>query len=151
MSEESRKLVTFEDVERRLVGAHLKPYYDWLRHVVTLALAALTALVALQGHYVPSQPAAPWLLAIGWAALALSILTGLFALRSEYVTPLNAAARIRKTRAQHGDSVAAAQLSSNSGSVPPRFHKWAVRGMVTCFIIALCSICSFAILNLEWP
>ena len=150
MHEPSRKTVTFEDVERRLVGEHHKPYYDWLRHVVTLALAALTTLVALQGHYVPQKPVAPLLLAIGWASLALTIVFGLFALRSEYTTPLAAARRIREMRAQSGDQRAAIALNKNSGTPPNPFHKWAVRAMVGAFLLALTSICTFAIANLPW-
>lgn len=141
---------TFEDVERRLVGGHLKPYYEWLRHVVTLALAALTTLVALQGHYVPQKPVFPFLLAIGWISLATTIVAGLFALRSEYAMPLLAAKRIRERRATHGDQFAAEALNSNSGTVPPASHTWSVRVMVTGFMVALASVCSFAIANLPW-
>jgi hypothetical protein len=150
VNEPSRKTVTFEDVERRLVGEHRKPCYDWLRHVVTLALAALTALVALQGHYVPQKPVAPFLLAVGWAALAITIVSGLFALRSEYTTPLLAARRIREMRAQHGDQFAATSLEKNSGTLPNSMHKWSVRAMVGSFLVALASICAFAIANLPW-
>ncbi len=150
MSEPTRKTVTFEDVERHLVGEHRKPYYDWLRHLVTLALAALTTLVALQGHYVPQKPALPVLLAIGWAALALTIVSGLFALRSEYSTPLRAARRIREIRATQGDEATATALNSNSGALPNPVHKWSVRAMVISFLVALVAICTFAIVNLPW-
>lgn len=146
----SRKTVTFEDIERRLIGEHRKPYYDWLRHVVTLALAALTTLVALQGHYVPQKPAFPFFLAIGWAALALTIVSGLFALRSEYSTPLLAARRIREMRAIQGDHFTAISLNKNSSTMPNSMHKWSVGTMVTSFLVALTSICAFAIANLPW-
>lgn len=148
MNEPACKTVTLDDVERRLVQEHGKPYYDWLRHVVTLALAALTALVALQGHYVPQQPKLPVLLAIGWAALAVTILSGLFALRSEYATPLAAAKRIRAMRASLGDAATAAHLTNPGGTPPNKFHGWSVRAMVTSFIVSLAGICGFAIANL---
>ena len=45
MNQTERKQVTLEDVERRLVEEHRKPYYDWLRHLITLAVATLTTLV----------------------------------------------------------------------------------------------------------
>ena len=150
MDAPQRKTVTFEDVERRLVGEHRKPYYDWLRHVVTLALAALTTLVALQGHYVPLKPVLPLLLAIGWVALAFTIVSGLFALSGEYSTLLLAARRVREMRATKGDQFAATSLNTNSGTLPSRTHKWAVRAMVTCFLVALASICAFAVANLPW-
>lgn len=148
MEAPARKLVTFEDIERRLIGAHHKPYYDWLRHVISLAVAALTALVALQGYYVPEAPTAPLLLAVGWVALATTIVAGLFALRSEYATPLAAARRIRSIRASQGDAAAAAALESNAGTMPGRSHKWAVRTMITGFVVALVAVCAFAISNL---
>ena len=150
MNDSSRKTMTFEDVERRLVGEHRKPYYDWLRHVVTLALAALTTLVALQGHYVPQKPVFPFLLAVGWAALALTIVSGLFALRAEFATPLQAAKRIRELRATRGDEFAANSLNKNLGTLPHSSHEWAVRGMVAAFLVALVAICAFAISNLPW-
>lgn len=150
MNDSARKSVTFEDVERRLIGAHQKPYYDWLRHVVTLALAALTSLVALQGHYVPQKPVAPFLLAIGWIALALTIVFGLWALKAEYTTPLRSAAKLRQMRATKGDAHTAAALNNNSGSLPDPMHKWAVRIMVTNFLVALGAICTFAVTNLPW-
>jgi hypothetical protein len=148
MNGPQRTLVTPEDVERRLVLEHKKPYFDWLRHVVTLALAALTTLVALQGHYVPSHPKFSWLLAVGWVSLAVVIACGLFALRSEYSTPLAAAAKLRALRASGGEEAAVAYLRQSNGTLPHPLHKWSVRGMVAAFIIALCSVCAFAIVNL---
>ena len=145
-----RTSVTFRDIERRLISEHHKPYYDWIRHVVTLALAALTSLVALQGHYVPAKPIAPFLLASGWIALALTIASGLIALRSEYWTPLAAAQKIRLMRAQLGDEAAAAALMQNSTTYPGRLHRLAVGLMVTCFVVALISICAFSVVNLRW-
>jgi hypothetical protein len=148
MTDQPRKTVTFEDLERRHIDAHGKAYYPWLRHVVTLALAALTSLVALQGHYVPSAPRLPLALAVGWAALGVCILSGLYALRSEYATPLNAAKDTRQRRVKYGDAQVAHEMNVNVGHSPPRMHKWAVRLMVASFIVALTAICGFAIANL---
>ena len=148
MSESERKHVTLDDIERRLVREHGKPYYDWLRHVVTLAVAALTALVALQGHYVPKQPKIALLLAIGWAALVVTILAGLFALRSEYAMPLAAARNLHTMRTTLGDAATADQLSKRAVTLPHRFHRWSVCTMVTSFVASLFAICSFAIVNL---
>ena len=151
MNNTERKAITFEDVERRLVGEHRRPYYDWLKHVVTLALAALTSLVALQGHYVPQQPIAICLLAIGWGALVLVILAGLFALRAEYAMPLKAADNVRKMRKDYGDMGAAMMMNSNLASVRPGLsHIWSVRIMVVSLVVALAAICGFAIANLPW-
>lgn len=148
MSEADRKPVTLDDIERRLVQEHGKPYYDWLRQVVTLAIAALTALVALQGHYVPKQPRLPVLLAIGWSALAITIAAGLFALRSEYAIRLAAARRIRTMRATLGDAATAERLTKRGGTPPTKFHRWSVRTMVVSFMVSLVAICGFSIVNL---
>ncbi len=150
MQTPERKLVTFEDVERRLMSESRKPYFDWLRHIVTLALAALTALVALQGHYVPLKPKLPMFLAIGWCALAVAIFCGVFALRSEYITPLAAAKKWRKLRQELGDEAVGRLLNSNTGTQPHWSHKWSVRIMVISFVVAVASICCFAIVNLAW-
>lgn len=148
MSETGRKPVTLDDIERRLVQEHGKPYYDWLRQVVTLAIAALTALVALQGHYVPKQPRLPVLLAIGWSALAITIAAGLFALRSEYAIRLATARRIRTMRATLGDAATAERLTKRGGTPPTKFHRWSVRTMVVSFMVSLVAICGFSIVNL---
>lgn len=148
MNQPERKQVTLEDVERRLVEEHRKPYYDWLRHLITLAVAALTTLVALQGNYVPQSPRFRILLALGWATLAITIVSGLFALRSEYATPLAAVKNLRFMRAEMGDVAAAKHIRQNPGAMPNPFHKWAVRTMVCSFLIALTSVCAFAIGNL---
>ncbi|GAB2908443.1 hypothetical protein [Rheinheimera gaetbuli] len=147
---EERKTVSFEDIERRFISSHQKPYYDWLRNVVTLALAALTSLVALQGHYVPQKPSWVLLLALGWVSLALTILFGLFALKAEYRTPLDAVLRLRRMRASYGDDVTATKLNRNLTYKSNFSHKWSVVAMVICFSTALISICLFAIVNLPW-
>ena len=89
-----RKMVTLDDIERRHLADHRKPYYDWLRHLVTLCIGTLTALVALQGHYVPLHPKLLWALAVCWASLTASIFLGILALRAEYLLPLEAVKKI---------------------------------------------------------
>lgn len=148
MTDTDRKQVTLDDLERRNVGAHIKPYYDWIRHVVSLATASLTALIALQGSYLPSHPRVIYFLALAWLALLSTVLLGLVALRAEYTTPLAAAARIRKMRATYGDAYAANNIMQGNGTPPHWFHKWAVRLMVGSFSVALSSLCIFAVVNL---
>ncbi len=149
MSESSdRKLVTLDDIERRHVANHIEPYFNWLRHVVTLAAGALTALVALQGHYVPRSPQLSVALAVCWVALAATIASGLFALRAEHLSPLAAAHRLRTMRAAIGDNATVRYLSQNNGVPQPWHHKWAVRIMLSCFLVALSSLCAFAVANL---
>lgn len=148
MTEPSRKIVTLDDLERRSVGEHIKPYYDWIRHIVSLSIGSLTALIALQGSYLPSHPQLPFLLALCWVALLATILLGILALRAEYSTPLASARRIRTLRAKHGDAYAANYITKNGGEVPHWHHKWAVRLMVAFFVLSLVSLCVFAVVNL---
>lgn len=143
-----RKIVTLDDIERRHIANHIEPYFNWIRHVVTLSVGALTALVALQGHYVPRSPQLPMALAVCWVALATSIACGLFALRAEYLSPLAAAQRLRTMRAAHGDNATARWVSENNGTPQPWQHKLAVRLMLSCFLVALSSLCAFAVANL---
>ena len=145
-----RKIVTLDDIERRHILNHRKPYFDWIRQIVSLSTASLTALIALQGSYLPSHPQLPFLLAICWLALLLTIPLGIFALRSEYQTPLDALKQIKKSRAEIGDQETTILISNGtlSGAVPPWHHRWSVRLMVTLFIISLSSLCAFAIVNI---
>ena len=148
MNEPARKIVTLDDLERRSTSSHVKPYYDWIRHIVSLSIGSLTALIALQGNYLPSHPQLPSLLALCWAALLATILLGILALRAEYRTPLASARRIREMRVKHGDVYAANYITKNGGEVPHWHHKWAVRLMVAFFVLSLVSLCAFAVVNL---
>ena len=85
-----------------------------------------------------------------WVALAITIVAGLLALRSEYTTPLAAVKRIRAMRASIGDAAAATKLTRNLGTLPNPTHKWSVHIMVATFLIALASICAFAVVNLPF-
>lgn len=145
-----RKTVTLDDIERRHILEHRKPYFDWIRQVVSLSTATLTALIALQGNYLPKNPQLPFLLAICWLALLLVILLGIFSLRSEYRTYLDALNEIRESRAKNGDQATAILINNGtlSGTRTTWYHLWAVRLMLTLFIISLASLCAFAIINI---
>lgn len=144
-----RKIVTLDDLERRGLQEHRKPYYDWIRQVVTLSTAALTALIALQANYLPSQSKAPFLLASSWLALLLTIILGMVALRTEYSSLLESAIRIRSSRQKFGDIETKSLILNGALAVVPHWHhRWAVRLMVLSFILALCSLCAFAIVNI---
>jgi hypothetical protein len=144
-----RTVVTLDDLVRRHINDHRKPYYDWLRHLVTLCVATLTALVALQGHYVPRNAHHLWLLALCWVALTGAIFLGMVALRQEYLSPLEAAQRIQDSRAIHGDSKTAILVANRELQVtPPRHHRLAVKLMLPMFFLALLCLCGFAIANM---
>ena len=143
-----RKIVTLDDLERRGGEMHRQPYFDWIRHVVSLATAALTALIALQSSYLSSHPQLPILLAACWLALLVTILLGILVLRTEYITPLNSVNRLRALRAEHGDEYTKNYISKNSSVKPPWYHSWAVRLMVFSFVLSLVLLCIFAVINL---
>lgn len=148
MNELNRNIVTLDDLERRAINAHIKPYYDWIRHVVSLSIMSLTAQISLQGQYLPKHPQAIYFLAFGWLALLSTILLGVLALRAEYTTHLASADRIRKMRIGHGDACAANDIMAGTGTNPHWSHRWYVLIMVCSFVISLASLCIFAIVNL---
>lgn len=148
MSDQSRKPVTLDDIERRHISNHATPYFNWIRQVVTLSTASLTALISLQGHYLPKSPKHVGFLAACWLGLGSSIALGLFALRAEYGVPLDAAQRLRSMRESDGDNATIRFVSENPTCSAPWHHHWAVRIMFLSFAFSLLSLCIFAILNL---
>lgn len=148
MTDNSRKMTTLDDIERRHVVEHFKPYFDWLRHIVTISLAALTALVALQGQYIPRQPALLEFLAVTWVSLLFAICLGLLSLREEHQGHIRAIKHLRHLRATLGDE-ATGKLIDDGASPPPNWrHRWIVRLMLISFLCALSSLCVFAVTNL---
>lgn len=144
-----RVVVTLDDIVRRHVSDHRKPYYDWLRHLVTLCVATLTALVALQGHYVPRDAHNLFALALCWVALTGAIFLGVLALRQEYLAPLEAAQKIQKSRETYGDSATEIMVANRLLQVvPPWHHRFAVTLMLMMLFLALLCLCVFAISNL---
>jgi hypothetical protein len=149
MADGERKIVTLDDIERRHMAEHIGPYYEWIRHVVTLATGSLTVLVSLQGHYVPKLPVYPLLLVSAWASLAAAILFGLWALTNSYRTRIRMAQDIRDRRQKYGDAVTARQVSHGiAGEETPATHRWCVRLMTACFGVGLIALCGFSAANL---
>src|SRR3989338_1394547 len=144
----ARRTVTLDDIERRHVSQHLKPYYTWIRHVVSLSTAALTLLVSLQNNYVPNEPRSVWLLAVCWGAFAMAVLSGICALHGEWQTPLDAAQALHRRRAVNGDMAVAAEVARNSGFVPRSIYRYARRLMICAFLVGVVSIAAFTIRNL---
>lgn len=148
MSENGRKLVTLDDVERRHLANHLEPYWGWIRLVLSLATGALTLLVSLQGHYVPKAPLHPWLLVAAWVLLLVSIASGLWALRWSHVGPMTAARNLRQLRARLGDAAAVQHLQQGTSQLPaPATHRVAVWLLSASFLLALAALCTFSALN----
>lgn len=91
MADPERILVTPEEVERRHLETHREHYFNWIRHLATLSTGSLTALLTLQGHYVPRDPDLKWCLMGAWVALLASLVCGVVALKEEQAGPLRAA------------------------------------------------------------
>lgn len=145
-----RELVTFEDIERRLIETHRNAYYGWVRHVVTLASGSLTVLVALQSNYIPDNPQGLPLLILCWVGLVLSILLGVAALFGEAQTPLDAAQNLRELRHKFGDNHAAKLLEQNISTKPKKGFLYAQKALPYFFVGSLCCLCAFAIINLPY-
>lgn len=147
---ESRKEITLDDIERRLVLEYGEKRYNWHHQLVTLASGGLTLLVSFQANYVPQNPEYIYLLSICWAGLAISILSGVLALVGAAQTPLDVAVSLSRHRDVHGDSETIAHLNQTNGiSQRERLpYQIAERLVVGSFVAALVSLALFAILNI---
>lgn len=143
-----RNLVTLDDLERRFVSEHLKPFYDWIRLVISLSTVSLTLLVSLQSHYIPKEPKSVWLLAACWLSLVVSVGSGLLALSGEYQTPLDMARDLRQRRIDCGDVATVADVVKNPGFAPRFIFKLARLVMIYSFLSGVMSIALFGVRNL---
>lgn len=134
---------------KRAADRHHKPYYDWIRNVITLSVAALTSLVALQQSYIPKEPKLIWMLALCWIALLCSILAGIYALRSEFMSHLDSIDALNRMRREKGEAVAVLEVQRRGLTAKPtRWHYLAVMVMQWSFVTALCALSLFAVSNL---
>jgi hypothetical protein len=149
MSDEPRKRVTVEDLIRRHIQQHEKPYYDWLRLIVTLSLALLTALITLQNHYLSEKPNWPVLLGLGWLGLGATIVLGLASLATQFNIRLKAAQDLLNKLQSEGETAAVDFVRKRSSGVSAGIgHKLCANFMLWSFALALLAIFGFAILNI---
>jgi hypothetical protein len=134
---------------KRASDKHHKPYYDWIRNVITLSVAALTSLVALQQSYIPKEPKFIWMLALSWLGFLCTILTGIYALRSEFMSYLDSIDTLNRMRKEKGEARAIQEIQRTGLTAKPnRWHRLAVMIMQWSFVIALFGLSMFAVLNL---
>lgn len=134
---------------KRASDKHHKPYYDWIRNVITLSVAALTSLVALQQSYIPKEPKFIWMLALSWLGFLCTILTGIYALRSEFMSYLDSIDTLNRMRKEKGEARAILEIQRTGLTAKPnRWHRLAVMIMQWSFVIALFGLSMFAVLNL---
>lgn len=142
-----KKTITVDDVIRRHIAAHSHSYYSWIRYVVTLATGSLTALISLQGQYLPISLEARWVLMIGLSAQIVTIIFGLLALREEYALPLRRAAEINDIKIKQGESAAIKIIVAGYGGIPSTLHYWCAQGMIFSFAISMVCLVFFVANN----
>ena len=121
---------------KRASDKHHKPYYDWIRNVITLSVAALTSLVALQQSYIPKEPKFIWMLALSWLGFLCTILTGIYALRSEFMSYLDSIDTLNRMRKEKGEARAIQEIQRTGLTAKPnRWHRLAVMIMQWSFCL----------------
>ena len=111
-------------------------YYDWVRHMLTVATGALTLLVALQGTFVPENPRFLWLLQSSWVGLALSITGAAVILHGRHGMMWRSAQR--RLDAPRGDIV----------ERPPLPYRIADRLFPWVLVFSMITLTLFALVNL---
>lgn len=148
---DERKLVTLDDIERRLIQDHGTAYYAWVRQVVTLCAGTLALLVSLQKSYIPKDPTLLFLLKLSWASFAASVGLGIVVLHGEHQTPLDARNALRRRRNQQGDPAAVAWLENGHGHTPKQIYLTSYRLLLWTVGLAFCLLVLFALLNSPAP
>ena len=130
------------------VEAHRELYFNWIRQLITISGSALTALIALQGQYVPENASLLGCLGAALVSLLLALLCALYSLREEWSGPLRLAAKVRVAReraaAVHGRAVPVGRIAVT----PPPIHHRAVVATQVLIVFAFALLCAFAIANL---
>jgi hypothetical protein len=142
-----RRIVKLDDIERRLVKVHRKPFHDWIRQIVTLSSGGLTLLVGLRGNYVPHDPKALWTLYVCWISLATCILSGVVCLAYEWRIPLLAAKHVRDMRIEQGEAATIQHVQTHVGPPVPGIAKWSSILTFCSFCVAVIALTAFALLN----
>lgn len=151
MSEENnqhqqRTIVTLEDIERRLIEQSFAPYFEWLKHLVTLSSLELTVLVALHSTHQDIDPHMRFALLASWICLTLAVFCGVFASRWQYKGPLVSAEGLRKLSAEYGPE--AAKREARNYGIPPWSHRICAQATPVLFFVATACLCAYGIANL---
>lgn len=140
-----RKIVTPEDVIRRLCIEGNQKWYDWVRQMLTLSSSGLVLLVSLQANYLPKQPIAIWLIQTSWGSLAATIASAAIILFGEHASHFESAREMQRALNTQGFP-AAAQLAQGTYQ-PKRIYVIATRALPCFLTIAMLSLTIFALLN----
>jgi len=116
----------------------------WLRQLLVIASAALTALVAFRsGDH--SVGMSLWSLRIGWVALGLGILLGAFSLHGEVWIAHELTRRVLE-QAKSRSVTGATGISPVGANLPARYRA-AKGGFCGCLILAVLALVTHAVLS----
>lgn len=149
METQGRKMLTPNDIVRRLVLDYWDRRINWHRQLTTLSAGGLTLLVSLQSSYVPQDAQGLFVLKCCWGALAIAVCSGVLVQIGSAQTPLDSAADLHDQIRTLGPEMAA-QLLEESNGIGKR-ERWPYRMgetlLVAAFLVALVSLTLFATLN----
>ncbi len=117
-------------------------YYDWVKQMLSLSFAALTALVALQNNYTPGSDIARYLLWGTFLSLAASVVCAAIDLRG-------AAQGLRAQSRQMATDVQKPFENRSAGYVgsPPLLANIASDALPWILALSVSCLCAFAIVN----
>ncbi|MFN4328324.1 MAG: hypothetical protein ACK4FF_05555 [Limnobacter sp.] len=136
-----RKLVTAEDISRRLVAQAFPVYFDWLKQLVTLSSLELTVLLSLVDIEGNTPDEARVALLLTWVCLSIAVLAGVFACTWQYRGPLKQADNLDKLIFRQ--DVAGLNKAIRASVSPNHYHRFAARTTVSTFCIATISLCIY--------
>ena len=117
-------------------------YYEWMKQLLSLSFAALTALVALQKSYTPDNDLARYLLWGTFLSLAASVVCAAIDLRGAS-QGLRAASRQMATDTQKPFE----NRSAYHAGSPPRLAKIASDALPWMLALSVLFLCAFGISN----
>lgn len=117
-------------------------YYDWVKQMLSLSFAALTALVALQGNYKPNSDLPRYLLWATFSALAASVIASAIILRGDG----QATRDLSRQMAEDSQRPSHTRSGMHLGS-PPRYAKFAQKCLPWILALSVLCLSVFAITN----
>jgi hypothetical protein len=130
---------------RALEETAVQKYYDWIKQMLSLSFAALTALGALQGNYRPDNNLARFLLWGTFASLAASVVASAIILLGQVGTTYDLATRLMsepKMREREMKLYAA---------LPPRYAKHAMKCLPWLLSLSVLFLFAFSVANSFTP
>ena len=115
--------------------------YGWTRQMLTLATGMLTALIALQKTFVPSDALCLWLLQACWSLLTLGIVLCAVHLAGDYQAYKSAGERLQQALNDESKSQTLVAYPGKASLRAFAIYPWVLLAAVVC-------LSAFAILNI---